>query len=222
MARRQDKEKAIKLRLKGLSYSQIKEKMGLSKSTLSNWLSQYPLSDKRMRELRDWSPRRIEKCRVTKLINRQNKLDDIYLRVKKDIKNLNKRETFLAGLFLYWGGGGKTSRSTVSITNTDPSVLKLFIKWMTDMGISKKRIRVRLQLYQDMNLNKEIKFWSDTLIISEGQFRKPRVKNYLLSSITYKNGFGHGTCTIFLYSAEIYDYIIMCLKYIREEISTRL
>ena len=74
MARRKDKERAIKLRLKGLSYSQIKEKIGLSKSTLSNWLSAYPLSEKRIRELRDWNPRKIERRRNTKAENRRKRL----------------------------------------------------------------------------------------------------------------------------------------------------
>ena len=73
-----------------------------------------------------------------------------------------------------------------------------------------------------MNVESEIQFWFRSLNIPKNQFRKPRVKDSLLSGITYKNGFGHGTCTIFLYSAEIYDYIIMCLKYIREDISMRL
>ncbi|KKR44992.1 MAG: hypothetical protein UT90_C0001G0023 [Parcubacteria group bacterium GW2011_GWA1_40_21] len=222
MARRKDKEKAIKLRLKGFSYSQIKDKIDLSKSTLSNWLSSYPLSDERIRELRDWSPRRIERCRIAKQLNRQKKLSSIYIRAGKDIKNLNKRETLLAGLFLYWGEGGKTSRSTVSMTNTDPSVLRFFIRWMEDMGIHKKRLRVILQLYRDMNVNEEVNYWSRILNITKKQFRKPRVKDSLLSDITYKNGFGHGTCTVVLYSAEIYDYIIMCLKYIRDDISMRL
>jgi hypothetical protein len=35
MARREDKEEAIRLRQKGYSYSQIKGKIGVSKSTLN-------------------------------------------------------------------------------------------------------------------------------------------------------------------------------------------
>ncbi len=37
MAKFKDKQKAIKLRLMGYSYSQIKKEFTLSKSTLSNW-----------------------------------------------------------------------------------------------------------------------------------------------------------------------------------------
>ena len=41
MARKKDKQKALTMRKKGMSYSQIKEKLGISKSTLSGWLQAY-------------------------------------------------------------------------------------------------------------------------------------------------------------------------------------
>lgn len=59
MARKLDKQRAILLRKRGYSYSQIKNKLGISKSTLSGWLYDIPLSEKRIRELRDLSPQRI-------------------------------------------------------------------------------------------------------------------------------------------------------------------
>jgi len=43
MARFQDKEKALALRKQEMSYSQIKSILGISKSTLSSWLRDYPL-----------------------------------------------------------------------------------------------------------------------------------------------------------------------------------
>lgn len=66
MARTKDKEKALALRSKGYSYSMIKEEIGISKSTLSGWLRDFPLSDKRISELQSNSEIRIEKCRATK------------------------------------------------------------------------------------------------------------------------------------------------------------
>ncbi len=42
MARYEDKKKAISLRKKGYSYNKIKEELGVSKSTLSSWLKDYP------------------------------------------------------------------------------------------------------------------------------------------------------------------------------------
>ena len=51
MARVKDRQRALELRLQGRSYSQIKKELGVSKSTLSEWLRQYPLTQERIRQL---------------------------------------------------------------------------------------------------------------------------------------------------------------------------
>ena len=85
MAKNKLKQKAINLRLSGCSYSQIKDKIGVSKSTLSNWLDKYPLSNERIRELRDNSPKRIENYRNTMRRKRESRLSVIYNKISKDI-----------------------------------------------------------------------------------------------------------------------------------------
>ncbi|PIR82779.1 hypothetical protein COU20_00415 [Candidatus Kaiserbacteria bacterium CG10_big_fil_rev_8_21_14_0_10_59_10] len=42
MARRADHQKAVLLRKQGKSYNEIKEILGIAKSTLSGWLHDYP------------------------------------------------------------------------------------------------------------------------------------------------------------------------------------
>jgi len=54
---------AVKLRKEGKSYSQIKKIVKVSKSTLSYWLSKYPLTKKQIYKLQAVSPIRIEKFR---------------------------------------------------------------------------------------------------------------------------------------------------------------
>lgn len=66
MARFKDKEEAIKLRLQGNSYSQIKSVLKVNKSTLSYWLKDFPLSEEKIQKLRDRNPQRIEKYRATR------------------------------------------------------------------------------------------------------------------------------------------------------------
>ena len=107
MARKLDKQKAIKLRDIGYSYSQIKEKIGVSKSTLSDWLRDMPLSDKRIRELRDFNSERIERYRNTMKEKKDKRLREVYKKVSKDIGSFSNREIFLLGLFLHWGRGLK-------------------------------------------------------------------------------------------------------------------
>jgi hypothetical protein len=214
MARKLDKQKAITMRKKGMSYSQIKEKLGINKSTLSGWLYDMPLSEKRIRELQAESPMRIEKYRNTMRLKKESRQNDVYKKISKDIGILSKRDLFLAGLFLYWGEGTKAQPGSTVLTNTNPSMLKFFIKWLCLLGVKKKDLRVKLHLYSDMNIEESSKFWSKELSLPLSQFRKPYIKKTELKSITYKNGFGKGTCCVMFDNRDIWEYIIMGLKYI--------
>lgn len=219
MARIKDKSKAIELRKKGMSYSQIKAKLGIGKSTLSGWLADIPLSEKRIRELRDFSPMRIERCRNTKLKKREKRLDFVYQQVLKDIGKLSKRDLFLAGLFLYWGEGSKTSKYCTALTNTDPVMVRFFIKWVTTcFDIKKSDLDILLHLYQDMNIENATKFWSKELDIPLSQFKKPYIKESKLSGLTYKNGFGKGTCNVRISGRNLAEYVSQALKYMRNSV----
>lgn len=214
MARYKDKSKALQLRKLGYSYSQIRTKLNVSKSTLSNWLDKYPLSSERIRELRDRSPIRIEKYRNTMKKKREVKNELIYNKIAQDIGNISDRELFIAGFFLYWAEGGKTNRSTITLTNTDPIMIITYIRWLAFLKIPREKIRVKLHLYKDMNPAKEIIFWSKTLSLEKSQFQKSWIKDSKMSGLTYKNNFGHGTCNIIVHDTDITSYILMGIKFI--------
>lgn len=103
MALRELREKVLEMRKRGMSYSQIRAEVRVSKSTLSHWLKDIPLSEERIRELRDFSAIRIEKCRNAKAEKKQSRLDAVYEKVSSNIGKLTDREIFLCGIFLYWG-----------------------------------------------------------------------------------------------------------------------
>lgn len=213
MARFEDREKALVLRKKEMSYSQIKKILKISKSTLSLWLRGYPLSKQRIRELRDCNEQRIERCRETKRKKKEKRLKLYYQEQKKFILPLNKRELYLAGLFLYWGEGSKNSEAKLSISNTNPSIIKFFIYWLTKaLKISRTRVGIQLQLYSDMDINKEIRFWSEDLQIPFSQFTRPYVKKTSSQRINHKGSFGHGTCNLGIGDARLSEKILMAIK----------
>jgi hypothetical protein len=218
MTRILEKQKAIELRLAGYSYGQIKKELGLSKSTLSGWLTAYPLSDERIRELRDWSQIRIEKCRNTKALRKQGILQEAFIKAKKEIGQLSKRELFLSALFLYWGEGSKTSRGKVVFSNTDPHMITLFLTWLRDIEIPETKIVIRLQLYKDMSVYSETAYWSNFLEVPITQFRKAYIKKSNLKDISYKNGYGHGTCSVMVFSVPLYDRIMQSIRYCKESL----
>lgn len=218
MARFQDKEKALALRRQEMSYSQIKSILGISKGTLSGWLKNYPLSKERIDALRGKSEKRIERYRETRKRTKEKRLKEFYLEEKHKIFPLTKRDFFIAGLFLYWGEGSKTMSKEVSVSNTDPSMINFFIDWAIKyLKISKEKICITLHLYNDMNICKEIDFWSERLNIPKNQFSKPYIKQTLFRSISYKRGFGHGTCNARINNARLSEKILMGIKTISDK-----
>lgn len=216
MTKHIDRLKAIKLREKGMSYGQIKTKLGIGKGTLSVWLRDMPLSESRISELRDFNPMRIERYRNTMRKKRETRWGFVYDQVAKDIGVLSKRDVFIAGLFLYWGEGGKTDRYSITFTNTDPDMVSFFIKWAEEcFDIKRGTFSVRLHLYKDMDIDQYRKFWSKYLQIPQRNFNKPHVKDSSLTGLTYKNGFGKGTCNVRVSNRDITEYVTQALKYLR-------
>jgi hypothetical protein len=203
---------ALELRRLGKSYSQIRQELGVSKSTLSVWLREYPLSKEQIRLLSHISETRIEKYRQTMRAKREKKLLNYYNEAKETILPLSERELFLGGLFLYWGEGGKTERGLISISNTDPGVLKFSLLWMMRaLNIPKDKIQVFLHLYADMVVEDEILFWSKSLVIPRNQFVKPYVKMSKRIDLDEK-GFGHGTCNLRVCDTMLKEKILMGIK----------
>jgi len=220
MARVIEREKALALRKQEMSYSQIKEILGVSKSTLSGWLKNYPLSKERIDALRGKNEKRIERYRETRRKQKQERLDKYYNEEKSKIFPLTERDFFIAGLFLYWGEGGKTLSGNVSVSNTDPSVINFFIDWMTShVKISKEKIRISLHLYNDMDIEKELNFWSEKLNMPKSQFTKPYIKKSLSTRINQKGGFGHGTCNARIGGARLNEQILMGIKSVSDKYS---
>ncbi len=216
MAKFKEHQKALELRKHGKSYSQIKKILGVSKSSLSLWLRNYPLSKDRIRLLRDWNESRIEKYRETRRKTREARLDETYRIAKGKILPLSKKALHAAGLFLYWGEGGKSIHNPLCISNTDPSVMKFSLFWMTKiLKIPKERIKFRLHLYSDMDIDREHYFWQNQLSVAKKQFRKPYIKKNSAHTINYR-GFGHGTCEIYGGNVRLKEQILMEIKAIHE------
>jgi hypothetical protein len=218
MARTLDREKAVTLRKMGYSYTQIKEELNVSKSTLSGWLADIPLTDKRIRELRDFNQVRIEKSRQTKLKKKSLRREEVLKKVSDDIKN-SKDTFFVAGFYLYWGEGTKTSEYTVALTNTDPSIIKCFIVWLESLDVPNSKLKVKLHVYSDQDENKVKLFWSKVTGVTVTNFYKTYIKESKASRKTYKGMFPHGTCVVSYSNRDTYEYVLGGVDYLKKKYS---
>jgi len=212
MAKIYERQKAYELRKKELSYNQIKSILNVSKSTLSNWLRDYPLSRERIRKLRDINAIRIEKYRETMRKKRDKRLNSTYLEEKQKLLSLSKRELYIAGLFLYWGEGTKDIQRQILLSNSDPEVIKFGLYWLEKiLKVPKEKMKIRLHLYSDMNIESEQKYWSNELNLPLGNFKTPYIKKSKRKHINHK-GFGHGTCNLEVGDVRLKEKIMMALQ----------
>lgn len=193
---------AVKLRIEeNLSYSEIRKRLNVPKSTLSGWLRDFPLTEERILELRrqGWEKGEAsrERFRNTMREKQELKSQEIYRQQQKRMIKLSRDAFFTAGLMLYLGEGDKRNYSRISLINTDPSILNFFIKWMSDfLGINKEKIKVQLHLYENMDIDREKRFWRDILKLQESQFYKPSIRTLQKASFSYKESYRHGTCAL--------------------------
>lgn len=184
-----EKNKAILLRKKGLSYREILEEIPVAKSTLSLWLRNVGLSKKQKQRLTKKKliamkmgaeARRNQRIVITKEIKRK---------AIKDINKLNKRDLWLIGTALYWAEGAKQKDHNVSerisFGNSDARMIKLFLYWLLRiLKISKEDICFRIFLHESSeNRLKEVReYWSEITNFPMKDFQKITWKRHKINS----------------------------------------
>ena len=124
---------------------------------------------------------------------------ETYENEKKYLGNVTEKSLYVAGLMLYLSEGAKKKDSQLVLANTDPVIIRFFLKWCEKfLSINKEESRVQLHLYENMNIEKECKFWQNALGIHSGQFYKPSIRELKKGSFTYQATHGHGTCSLYV------------------------
>jgi len=161
---RLDKDEAVKLRKTGKSYKEIKEELGIPKSTLSDWFKNTGWSQRLAENL----AREAEKKNKLRIVNlnriKGNKLTRLYKDARKEAKNdfkiLKHHPLFVSGIMLYWGEGDKSESGPVRIANVDPGIIRIFYSFLEKIcGIEKSKIRSYLLLYPDLNEKECKEYW---------------------------------------------------------------
>ena len=190
-----------------MGYTAIRKLVKVSKGTLSLWLKDLPLSDKRILELRReaWS-RGIasrELFRQTMQKKREARELAVYKKQKKRLARLSQQTLYVAGLMLYLAEGGKQDPYSICLANTDPQIIQFFTWWMENFfHVSRRQMKAQLHLYESMNISKEKTFWCRALGFTRKQFYKDQVRKLRPSSFSYSESYRHGTCQVYLHSSK--------------------
>ncbi len=113
-------------------------------------------------------------------------------------------------------GEGEKRHGIVSISNSDPKIIKFSLYWFTEsLKIPKSRIRANLHLYEDMDIDESTNFWANILDIPKIQFTKPYIKKTSREGLTFKS-FGQGTCKLYASSVTLSEKVAMSIKAISD------
>ena len=85
------------------------------------------------------------------------------------IKRIGFNEKMLILSCLYWGEGNKTE---LNFINSDPSMIRVVILCLKELGINDAGLKISLRLFEDINKKKAVSFWTKTLSLPVGMIQK--------------------------------------------------
>lgn len=185
---------AIKLRKKGISIVKIGMKLGIPRSTLSDWFKDVELTRKQKLKLEKRRMEGLIKARKKAVIwhnlqkeKRLKKAREEAIKTLKQININDKRIIDLALAILYLGEGSKKNLET-SLSSSDPLILNFFLTALKNIyNINIKNIRCELYLRADQDPVAIKNFWSGELKLSSDNFKYINLDKRTKGSKTYHN-----------------------------------
>lgn len=171
-----ERHKAISFRKRGHSLKEIAGKLGVAKSSVSMWVRNVNLSsvaEKRLLtkiKLGQFNAARNKKARTVAIENKY--LEEATKEIKK--LNVDKYYAKLLCAMIYWCEGTKSVKSGVNFVNSDPNLVRRFLKLLRNsFELDEKKFRPCIHLHSYHNPKLQLDFWSKITDIDKKQFIKP-------------------------------------------------
>lgn len=188
------KKQAIGLRKQGLSLSEISSRLSISKSITSLWLRETKLSRKAKAQLIEKHKEKSKKTLSKINLKRNDQLDKLYSKLRaagsRDVGlNMSERDLFFLGIGLYMGEGYKKGNNEIGLTNSDPEIINIFIKFVTKIYKIKQAdliLRIAINSIHKNRLEQVEDYWIKKTGIKKDQFTKSHLID-LKNKKTYLN-----------------------------------
>ena len=177
-----------------LSSVQIARSLGCSANKVNYWLKKYSIPKRAIGDA---------------IYNKNHPNGDPF--VIPVIDTLEKSYLYGIGIGLYWGEGTKANKYSIRLGNTDPELLKHFIRFLTDLyAVELSDIRFGLQIFTDIDPTEALGFWMKEFGVKENQFYKIHITKS--GSIgTYKNKSKYGVVTVYYHNKRLRDILVNAL-----------
>ena len=170
-----ERQKAIELRKKGLTYADISKQLNVSKGSLSIWLQKIPYMLTEETKQR----RKIASINTARIL-RQRKIQrttNIKTEANCEIQDIKPEELKLLGIMAYWAEGSKTQDDLVKFTNTDPEFIRFALRWLREVClVPEEKLRLHLRVHRDIDKERAEEYWSKITKVPKSRFFKTTIK----------------------------------------------
>lgn len=172
----QEKDRVLSLRKKGLTYSEILKIVPVSKSSVSLWLKDSPLTTNEKHLLRNRREKGVLRGRLRAAASlHQARIERDKVLHKESLRTFVKYVAdplFQVGISLYWAEGSKRT-NCFGFINSDTDMIKLMLVWIrTFLITSEDEIRMRVYTHKAFADEKHEQIWSKDLGIPLDRFGK--------------------------------------------------
>ena len=188
------KTRAADLRRRGWSYNIIAKRLGVSKSSLSDWLREVPYSPNQavIDRIRAGPAR----AATTKQETRLHEILTLKAEARNRIGHVSRRDLWFLGMGLYLVEGSKLYE-TVRLINSDPNIIKLAMRWFRETcQIPDRHFAVAVHLYPDTTVDAALAYWSKVTGLPRAQFEKVQIDRRLGKSARKQRRLPYGTAHI--------------------------
>jgi transcriptional regulator with XRE-family HTH domain len=194
------RERAVAMRAEGRSYREIRQVVGVSRSTLSLWLRDVPLTDQQRQALAMRGPAATSARAAGNRELAARRRAHIRSQARQQVLEMSESELFVAGVVAYWAEGSKNkpwrNGQSVKFMNSDPELIRLFLAWLELVGVSSDRLIFRLQIHESADAAGAVTFWSGVVGAPESQFAKTTIKTHNPRTVRKNVGTGYHGCLL--------------------------
>jgi hypothetical protein len=156
--------KIIELRKEGQSIGEIARLFRRSKATVSKYIKGVTFSESGNKI---WESKRFPSKHKSKEDWKKASQKSSLL-----IQKLSSRDYLIILACLYWGEGNKKN---LSLINSDPKLILVFIKSLKIIGVKQSDLKVSVRIFQDLDKEKVLNFWSNLTGVSVDKFSETDV-----------------------------------------------
>ncbi len=191
------------LRRLGWTYSEIRKVIPVPKGTLSGWCAGVELTEDQVAAIARRTRSALGVPRDTQW-RRRDQIAAIRQDAAAQVPQLLSEPLWLAGTTMYWAEGAKTS-NRLSLANSDPRILRLFVNWVDAFLRSEPEYVLKLNLHYGNDEPAARRFWETELGMIEPRFYKTFIKPE--GTGHRKNHLPAGVCAVIVRrSSDLFHY----------------